>query len=203
MSMPVEWCDPHLIHHPIGSQCVVQCASSSSQFHDRPNGWKNDTASRFVRNLEMTKENQYARFNNPLWTTPWGLHRQNSRFKDCRTCGEMLIVFFDYSEAVNHEYVPETQIRRRTILTFSVVDAFRSKRPHLWDFQNQHIHHDNIPVQSSQLIESFRAKNIILVIRHALYMDRLLISSVFFPKSNRHSKIPAALSKNTLFRRGR
>ncbi|GFS93291.1 uncharacterized protein TNCV_2697541 [Trichonephila clavipes] len=52
-------------------------------------------------------------------------------------------------------------------------DAVQRKRPDMWMANNWHLHHDNAPAHSSQLIHTFLAKHRITTIRQSPYSSDL------------------------------
>ncbi|KAJ4445144.1 hypothetical protein ANN_06945 [Periplaneta americana] len=74
----------------------------------------------------------------------------------------MLTVFFDVRGIVHHEYAPEGQTVTKEYyhdVLWRLRDAVRRKRPDMWTANNWHLHHDNAPAHSSQLIHTFLAKH--------------------------------------------
>ncbi|KAJ4433029.1 hypothetical protein ANN_15286 [Periplaneta americana] len=74
----------------------------------------------------------------------------------------MLTVFFDVRGIVHHEYAPEGQTVIKEYyhdVLRRLRDAVRRKRPDMWTANNWHLHHDNAPAHSSQLIHIFLAKH--------------------------------------------
>jgi hypothetical protein len=84
----------------------------------------------------------------------------------------LLIVFFDYCGIVHHSYAPECQtINKEYYLEIirHLRDAVQRKRSNLWASCNWQSHHDNAPVHSSHLIQSYLAKHGIPVVHQAPY----------------------------------
>ena len=84
----------------------------------------------------------------------------------------ILTVFFDSRGVVHHEYAPQGQnINKEYYLEVlrRFRDAVRHKRPDLWAAGTWHLHRDNAPAHSSQLIQTFLARHNIPVVRQAPY----------------------------------
>jgi hypothetical protein len=84
----------------------------------------------------------------------------------------MLTVFFDSHGVVHHQYAPQGQnINKEYYLEVlcRLRDAVWRKRPDLWAMGTRHLHHDNAPAHSSQLIQTFLAKHNIPVVQQAPY----------------------------------
>lgn len=88
----------------------------------------------------------------------------------------MLTVFFDVRGIVHHEYAPEGQTVTKEYyqdVLRRLRDAVRRKRPDMGTANNWHLHHDNAPAHSSQLIHTFLAKHGITTVRHPPYSPDL------------------------------
>ncbi|KAJ4426501.1 hypothetical protein ANN_27315 [Periplaneta americana] len=98
----------------------------------------------------------------------------------------MLTVFFDVRGIVNHEYAPEGQMVTKEYyhdVLRRLRDAVRRKRPDMWTANNWHLHHDNAPAHSSQLIHTFLAKHGITTFRQPPYSPDLAPCDFWlFPK---------------------
>ncbi|KAJ4425689.1 hypothetical protein ANN_27885 [Periplaneta americana] len=98
----------------------------------------------------------------------------------------MLTVFFDVRGIVHHEYAPEGQTVTKEYyhdVLRRLRDAVRRKRPDMWTANNWHLHHDNAPAHSSQLIHTFLAKHGITTVRQPPYSPDLAPCDFWlFPK---------------------
>ncbi|KAJ4426640.1 hypothetical protein ANN_26438 [Periplaneta americana] len=98
----------------------------------------------------------------------------------------MLTVFFDVRGIVHHEYAPEGQTVTKEYyhdVLRRLHDAVRRKRPDMWMANNWHLHHDNAPAHSSQLIHTFLAKHGITTVRQPPYSPDLAPCDFWlFPK---------------------
>ncbi|KAJ4450406.1 hypothetical protein ANN_01830 [Periplaneta americana] len=98
----------------------------------------------------------------------------------------MLTVFFDVRGIVHHEYAPEGQTVTKEYyhdVLRRLRDALRRKRPDMWTANNWHLHHDNAPAHSSQLIHTFLAKHGITTVRQPPYSPDLAPCDFWlFPK---------------------
>ncbi|KAJ4449971.1 hypothetical protein ANN_01378 [Periplaneta americana] len=98
----------------------------------------------------------------------------------------MLTVFFDVRGIVHHEYAPEGQTVTKEYyhdVLRRLRDAVRHKRPDMWTAKNWHLHHDNAPAHSSQLIHTFLAKHGITTVRQPPYSPDLAPCDFWlFPK---------------------
>ncbi|KAJ4442248.1 hypothetical protein ANN_12114 [Periplaneta americana] len=98
----------------------------------------------------------------------------------------MLTVFFDVRGIVHHEYALEGQMVTKEYyhdVLWRLRDAVRRKRPDMWMANNWHLHHDNAPAHSSQLIHTFLAKHGITTVRQPPYsVDLAPCDFWLFPK---------------------
>ncbi|KAJ4434289.1 hypothetical protein ANN_22841 [Periplaneta americana] len=98
----------------------------------------------------------------------------------------MLTVFFDVRGIVHHEYAPEGQMVTKEYyhdVLRRLRDAVRRKRPDMWTANNWHLHHDNAPAHSSQLIHTFLAKHGITTVHQPPYSPDLAPCDFWlFPK---------------------
>ncbi|KAJ4441881.1 hypothetical protein ANN_11741 [Periplaneta americana] len=98
----------------------------------------------------------------------------------------MLTVFFDVRGIVHHEYAPEGQTVTKEYyhdVLRRLRDAVRRKRPDMWTANNWHLHHDNAPAHSSQLIHTFLARHGITTVRQPPYSPDLAPCDFWlFPK---------------------
>ncbi|KAJ4427363.1 hypothetical protein ANN_24984 [Periplaneta americana] len=98
----------------------------------------------------------------------------------------MLTVFFDVRGIVHHEYAPEGQMVTKEYyhdVLWRLRDAVRRKRPDMWTANNWHLHHDNAPAHSSQLIHTFLAKHGITTVHQPPYSPDLAPCDFWlFPK---------------------
>ncbi|KAJ4445099.1 hypothetical protein ANN_06898 [Periplaneta americana] len=98
----------------------------------------------------------------------------------------MLTVFFDVRGIVHHEYAPEGQTVTKEYyhdVLQRLRDAVQRKRPDMWTANNWHLHHDNAPAHSSQLIHTFLAKHGITTVRQPPYSPDLAPCDFWlFPK---------------------
>ncbi|KAJ4437644.1 hypothetical protein ANN_17789 [Periplaneta americana] len=98
----------------------------------------------------------------------------------------MLTVFFDVRGIVHHEYAPEGQTVTKEYyhdVLRRLRDAVRCKRPDMWTANNWHLHHDNAPAHSSQLIHTFLAKHGITTVCQPPYSPDLAPCDFWlFPK---------------------
>ncbi|KAJ4427937.1 hypothetical protein ANN_23947 [Periplaneta americana] len=97
----------------------------------------------------------------------------------------MLTVFFDVRGIEHHEYAPEGQTVTKEYYDIlrRLRDAVRRKRPDMWTVNNWHLHHDNAPAHSSQLIHTFLAKHGITTARQPPYSPDLAPCDFWlFPK---------------------
>ena len=80
--------------------------------------------------------------------------------------------FFDASEVVHHEYLPEGSTMNQTYcikVLKRLRNAIRRKRPELWRSGDWFFHHDNAPAYSALRTREFLAKRSITVIPHPPY----------------------------------
>ncbi|KAJ4450782.1 hypothetical protein ANN_02212, partial [Periplaneta americana] len=98
----------------------------------------------------------------------------------------MLTVFFDVRGIVHHEYAPEGQMVTKEYyhdVLWRLRDAVRRKRLDMWTANNWHLHHDNAPAHSSQLIHTFLAKHGITTVHQPPYSPDLAPCDFWlFPK---------------------
>ncbi|KAJ4445629.1 hypothetical protein ANN_12311 [Periplaneta americana] len=98
----------------------------------------------------------------------------------------MLTVFFDVRGIVHHKYAPEGQTVTKEYyhdVLRRLRDAVRRKRPDMWTANNWHLHHDNAPAHSSQLIHTFLAKHGITTVLQPPYSPDLAPCDFWlFPK---------------------
>ncbi|KAJ4444640.1 hypothetical protein ANN_06436 [Periplaneta americana] len=98
----------------------------------------------------------------------------------------MLTVFFDVRGIVHHKYAPEGQMVTKEYyhdVLRRLRDAVRRKRQDMWTANNWHLHHDNAPAHSSQLIHTFLAKHGITTVHQPPYSPDLAPCDFWlFPK---------------------
>ena len=90
----------------------------------------------------------------------------------------MLIVFFDISGVVHHEYIPkgqtvDQQVYKEVLIHFW--DATRRKRPELWSSGDYYLHHDNAPAHTVLKVHNQLTKNKVSVLPHPQYSPDLIM----------------------------
>ncbi|XP_076042215.1 histone-lysine N-methyltransferase SETMAR-like [Oratosquilla oratoria] len=86
------------------------------------------------------------------------ISRHQDQRRPAKCAAVMLTIFFDSRGVVHHEYAPQVQTITkeyyRDVLR-RLREAVRRKRPELWSTGNWHLHHNNAPAHSSNLIQTF------------------------------------------------
>ncbi|KAJ4435632.1 hypothetical protein ANN_18248, partial [Periplaneta americana] len=140
-------------------------------------------------NTVITGDESWVYGYDPETKTQWK-HPESPRPKKARQVQSkikvMLTVFFDVRGIVHHEYAPEGQTVTKEYyhdVLRRLRDAVRRKRPDMWTANNWHLHHDNAPAHSSQLIHTFLAKYGITTVRQTPYSPDLAPCDFWlFPK---------------------
>ena len=89
------------------------------------------------------------------------LHVRRRRGKVGATSVMLTVFFFDH-DVVHHEYAPPGQTITKDYyieVLRRLTDAVRRKREQLWGSGDWHLHHDNAPVNSSSLVQTFLVKH--------------------------------------------
>ena len=126
-----------------------------------------------------------TKFQSSQWKSP-GSPRPKKARQSRSQVKVMLIVFFDISGVVHHEYIPKGQTVNQHVYKEVLIhlrDAIRRKRPELWSSGDYYLHHDNAPAHTALKVRNYLAKNKVSVLPQPPYSPDLAPCDFYlFPK---------------------
>ena len=116
-----------------------------------------------------------TKFQSSQWKSP-GSPRPKKARQSRSQVKVMLIVFFDISGVVHHEYIPKGQTVNQHVykeVLIHLQDAIRCKRPELWSSVDYYLHHDNAPAHLALKVHNYLAKNRVFTLLQPPYSPDL------------------------------
>ena len=108
--------------------------------------------------------NPESKFWSSQWESPSSLRPKKAQH--CRSQVKvMLIVFFDISWVVHHEYILNRQTVNQQVwkeILVNLRDTIRHERSELWPSGDYYLHHDNSPACTAMTVRNYLAENKVL-----------------------------------------